>query len=173
MDVRIDVLEIVELIRALPFVGKRIGRRVFVVDRQEIGGSHVRVVGVAGEIGAGQFAIPRPIVFRVGGGVYAQVSATRLDEAFKIVLLLLVEHIAGGAQEDHGVVTLQVLFIEVRRILGGVYGNVVFFGHRLYGLNSRADGLVAESRSLGEDQDAVLVFGLAARQRQKHQEDGD
>jgi hypothetical protein len=63
--------------------------------------------------------VPGPVVFGVRRGVDPDEAAARLDVALERGLLLVVEDVARGAQEDHHLVLLELLVFEHAR---GVFG---------------------------------------------------
>ena len=66
------------------------------------------------EVRAHQLAVPGPRVLGVGRGVDAHVAAATLDVALERRLLGVVERVARGREEDHGVVVGQDGVVEDR-----------------------------------------------------------
>src|SRR5690606_36170484 len=97
--VRVQVLEIVELIGTLPYgVGEKFcSREVPVLDDEfcTLG------FGMAFEISPHQLAIPSPVVLGICSGMYPDKTSPGLDIAFKGDFLTVVEYIARGAEKDH------------------------------------------------------------------------
>src|SRR5437762_993062 len=97
---RIDRLEVVELVFTDQRVGKSLGGRMTLVEHAVSGFANVGASRMAVEPGAGEPAVPRPVVLCVRGRMDSHVSAASLDIALEIVLLRGVQYVAGGVQED-------------------------------------------------------------------------
>ena len=91
---------------------------------------------MAAEVRADELAVPRPLVFRVGGRVDAGKSATAAHVALERALLGTVEHIAGREQEDHRVVAREPCVGEHAAVLGRIHRDPV----RRAELAHRAEG---------------------------------
>jgi hypothetical protein len=105
--------------------------------------------------------------------VEAHPSAPRLDVALERVLLRVVEHVAGGVQEDDRSVPPQVRVGERGGVLGRVDGDLLLLTELLDRGDAGLDRGVAEARGLGEDEDARrgrLALGRGARRRQEERE---
>src|SRR5206468_776776 len=74
MDGRIDGLEVVELVLADYAVGKSDGRWVSLVEDVIRALAHIWIAGVAVEPGAGESAIPGPVVLGISRGVDPDVT---------------------------------------------------------------------------------------------------
>ena len=86
--------EIVPFVDPLPACRQALGRRVIgVLDADR----RVLNLRVAGEPGADEAAVPRPVIFGVAGGMNADKAAARADVSFERSLLLLIEDVPGRA----------------------------------------------------------------------------
>ncbi len=115
--------------------------------------------GVGGEPGTHELTVVRPVVLGVGRRVDADVAAARGDVGLEGGLLGGVQHVAGGAQEDHGLVLCQVGRGERGGVLGGVDGEVVRRAEVPDGLDADGDRVVPEPRRLGEHEHLVGGIG--------------
>jgi hypothetical protein len=52
------------------------------------------------EVRTDQVAVPRPLIFRVGGGVNTDEAAPMTDEALERRMLIGIEHRTSGVEED-------------------------------------------------------------------------
>src|ERR1700744_2014400 len=90
--------KIIPFVKTFPMPGKKAGG--------DIGGilhiyHRILLRRMAVEISAHQIAIPLPVIFGVGSGMYAHKTPARFDILDERFLLLVVEHIMRSAQEDH------------------------------------------------------------------------
>jgi len=175
VDCRVDRLEVVELVLAIPAVGQPRGGRVVLVEHTERGLANVGVVRMAIEPGAGEPAVPRPVVLRVRGGMNSHVSATSLDVALEIVLLCGVQYVASCVEEDNCAVSREVLRGERAGVFGRVYGEPILLSELPDSGDPDSDGAVAESGRLREDEYAGLLAACgdrdAGRSEQKREQD--
>src|SRR5689334_12332089 len=81
---------------------------------------------MAGEIGADQLAIPRPVVLSIARRMDADEPAAGADIPLERCLLLRVENIPGRAQEDDSLISREYAIGEGGCILGGVDRKSVF-----------------------------------------------
>ncbi len=95
--------------------------------------------------------------------MHAQVAPAGLDVTLKSRLLLRVQYVAGGAQEDHRLVLPQAVVMEVGGVFGGVDPELVLLPQLLDGRDAVRDGGVFEAAGLGEDQHPgrCRLLGLA------------
>ena len=93
-----------------------------------------------------------PAVFGIGGRVNAHESVAGPDKCLERSLLVAVQDIAGGVQENHHSILREVGFRENSGILGGVHLEVVCLPHRLNGRDARGNGIVPEACGFGKDQ---------------------
>src|SRR5439155_27268979 len=140
VDGRIDRLEVVELVFAHPRVGKSFGGRVTLVDNVVCAFANVGVVRMAIEPGAGEPAVPRPVVLRVRSRMNSHVAAAGLDVALEIVLLRGVQHVAGCVQEDDCAVSGEVFRRERACIFGRVGGKSILLSELPYSGAPDSDG---------------------------------
>lgn len=147
--------EVVPLVRALPPPVDAGGRGVGRVLDLDGRGRGAR--GVVVEVGADQVAVPGPRVLGVGGRMDAGVPATGLDVALERALLGLVEHVAGGGEEDDDLVLGEVLVGEGRGVLGRRDVEAVGGAELLDGGDALVDVAVPEGSGLREDQGVELV----------------
>lgn len=150
---------VVPLVGPRPGVVQVRGRRVGVVLGGEAGLLDRRV---ALEPRPDQVLVLRPVVLGVGGRVDADEAAAPVDVFLQGALLGVVQDVAGGGEEDDGLVVGEVLRGEGGHVLGGGDGEVVLRAELLEGGDARRDGVVAESGGLGEDQDLVGIGGCRA-----------
>jgi hypothetical protein len=90
----------------------------------------------------------------------ASVTAAVGDVSLEGSLLLGVQNVAGGGEEDHSLIVGQVLVGELGGVLRGVDLEVVLLAEGLDGRNAVGDGVVAEAGRLGEDEDLIVRGGL-------------
>ena len=91
----------------------------------------------------------------------AGVAAAGLDVALEGGLLGVVEHVAGGGEEDDGVELRQVGVGERGRVLGRVDREAVGGAELLDRRDALRDRVVPEAGGLGEDEHAVEVVGAS------------
>jgi hypothetical protein len=94
--------------------------------------------------------------------VYADISAAGLNEALKIRLLVVVEYVAGGVEEDDGGERSQRVFGEIRGVFGVDGFESASFGQVSYGGDAGFDGLVSEAFGARKDEDLFGGVGGAA-----------
>src|SRR5205085_2605138 len=114
--------EIVPFVSAFPFGGQAFGRRMVGVcdmDRRALD------LGVAGEPGANEPAVPRPSIFRVTRRVDADKAAAGTDISLKGGLLARIEDIPGRVEEDDDLVSSQRGVAEPRGVFRAVYRKTV------------------------------------------------
>ena len=155
-------LERVPLVEPLPALRQVARRRVLAVGDLD---RRVLVGRVALEVGADQPAVPLPAVLGVGRGVDAGVAAAGLDVLLERRLLGRVERVAGGGEEDHGVVLAERGGGEVGGVLRPVDGDPVAARDLADRGPSDRDRVVPEAGRLAEDEDLLLrpERGLVAR----------
>lgn len=83
-------------------------------------------LGVVGEVGPDQTAIPGPVVFGIGGGVNPDESISGLDEALHRPLLLGIEDVFGSAEKHDHLVFDKGALGEDRCVLRCSDGEAVF-----------------------------------------------
>src|SRR5258706_307279 len=147
-----------------------------ILFRQAVGGfANVGVAGMANAPGARESAVPWPAVLGVGGGMNSNVSATGLDVALEIVLLCVVQYVAGCVEPDHCAVPREVLRRESAGVFGRVDGESVFHSELFDGGDPDSDGTVSEPGGFGEDEYARLLGacgnGYAERSEKKRERD--
>src|SRR5205085_5940365 len=154
---------------------KSFGRRVALVEDAVGGFANVRIVGMTIEPGAGESAVPRPVILGVGGGMNSDVSTTSLDVALEIVLLCGVQYVAGGVQEDDCAVACQIFRGESARVFSRVDREPILLPELPNSGTADSDGAVTESRRLGEHEYAGFLTacsdGYADGSEQKHERD--
>src|SRR5690606_34954750 len=96
--------------------------------------------GMVAKIPADQFAIPRPFVFRIGSGMDSYKTPSCLDVPLKIGLLVPIQDVACGAEENYGTVLSEVRFVEVPGIGGGIHIKAIILPEFLDRGNARRDG---------------------------------
>ena len=156
---------VVPLVKAAPAVRQVLGGRMVLVGDLD---RRLLLRRVLLEVRADEVAVERPVVLGVGRRVDPDVSATVGDVVLERVLLPLVEHVTGRAQEDHRVVVAQVRGLERGRVLGRVDGEVVRRAQLLDPSDSRLDRVVPEARGLGEHQDLELRCGRSNRREREY-----
>ena len=77
------------------------------------------------EISTNQFTIPRPGILAVCSGMHAKEPTARLDVAFKIILLCIVQHITRSIEEHHGRIFFQVILVKCVSILRGIHRKIM------------------------------------------------
>src|SRR5438477_2616019 len=112
---------------------------------------------MAVEVGAGQSAVPRPVVLGVRGGMHADVSAARLDVALEDILLRRIQHLPRRTQEDDGAVARQVLLRKSAGVLSRVDRKPMLLSELAYGGDAVGSGVVTESGGLGKDEHVRLL----------------
>src|SRR5690349_1976274 len=117
---------------------------------------------MAFKVRADKLAIPRPVVFRIGGSVNTHITASCLDVSFEVVLLLLVQHISCSTEEYYSIVTTEILFIKTIGILSGIDDEVVLLSHLFQGLDAFRDRLVTKRTCLRKHQYPWLSFLFGA-----------
>lgn len=139
-------------------------------------------LGMTAEIGTDQLFVPGPLILGIGGGMDAHKPLPRADILLKDRLLLRVEHILGGAEENHGLIRFQPFCGKYIRFIGGVHANVVFPAQFLQGGYARRDRLVVIPAGFMKDQDTGLprvyaLFGPGVRRttidKEVHQQQED
>src|ERR1700682_4807007 len=163
VDCWINRLEVVELVLAVPAIGQPLCGRVGLVEHTERALANVGVVRMATEPGAGEPAVPGPVVLGVRRGMNSHVSATSLDVALEIVLLCGVQYVAGCVQPDDCAVPREVLRGEGAGIFGRVDGEPILLSELPDSGESHSDGAVAVSGRLGEDEYARLLAACGDR----------
>ena len=173
MNGRIDRLEVVELVFTHERVGKSLGGGMTLVENAIGGFANVGISRMPIEPGAGESAVPRPVVLGVRGRMDSHVSAAGLDVALEIVLLRGVEYVAGGVQKDNRAISREILRREGGGVFGRVDGEPVLLPQLADGGASDTDGAVSESGRLGEDEHARLLSVCGGREanesEQKHE----
>ena len=86
----------------------------------------------------------------------SDVSAARLDVALEIVLLCVVEYVAGRVEPDDCAIAREVLLRECAGVFGCVDGKAVFLSELFDGGDPDADGAMSEPSGFGEDEYARL-----------------
>jgi hypothetical protein len=147
-----------------------LGRRVVLVRDLDRGLLDRRV---ALEVGPDEVAVEGPVVLRVSRGVDADVPAAIGDVVLEGRLLIVVEHVARRAQEDHGVVLPKVVGTERRRVLRGVDREVVGRPELFDTGHARLDRVVPEALGLREHQDLELGCGRCHRWEREHAQGRD
>ncbi len=136
VGVGVDRAEVVPFVGALPGRVEVLRGGVAAIDDVQRGLLNPRMFD---EVSTHQFAVPRPAVFRIGGGVHADVAAARLDEALEIGLLFVVQNVAGGVEKNNRRVLLEVLLREGSGILGRVDIKPAFVAEASDGLDAVLD----------------------------------
>src|SRR5690606_6123338 len=106
------------------------------------------------KVSSGELPVPRPVVFRIGGGVYPCVTSASLYIPLKADLLGMIEHIACRVEENHCLVLSQRVFIEVGRIFSSINLKTLFPAKFKYCRLPCGDRLMPEPFSLAEDKNA-------------------
>ena len=134
--------------------------------------------GVALEVGPDQFAVERPVVLGVGGGVDADEAAAAADVLLEGVLLRRVQDVAGGVEKDDGLILRQLILREGPGVLRRRHGEAVLGAQRLDRRDAVRDGGMAEALRPGEDEhpDVLRRSGAplqesTAEQRAEREED--
>ena len=113
------VIHVIELVRPLER-GRQVGGRD-VLGVPDVDGEGLQL-GVADELAADHRPEPGPLAHGAGGGMDAYEPAPGADVALERGLLfLVVEDFVVGIVEDQGLVTLEVLVGEHRRVVGDVH----------------------------------------------------
>src|ERR1051326_4097045 len=99
-----------------PRVGEALGSGVVLVDDDEF---CFLLFWVGFKVAADEIAIPLPVVFAVGCGVDAYVSAAMVDIVLQGLFFFGAEYLAGGVEEDEGGIFFQDLFTEPGGVGGG------------------------------------------------------
>src|SRR6187455_1106984 len=86
----IDLLEAVKFILPGKPIGNGIHGWMILIHHIVFTILYIGASGVTFKISSCQLAIPRPFIFCIGRCVYSHISATGLNEAFKIILLFLI-----------------------------------------------------------------------------------
>src|SRR6185436_9882199 len=94
--------------------------------------------------------------------MHADVSTAGLDVALEVILLRCVQHIAGGAHENHRAVSRQILGSERASVLCRIDAETILLSQLADGGNSVGNRGVSVSRCLREDQHAGLL-GVCGR----------
>lgn len=103
---------------------------------------------------ADELAVPRPIVFGVGCGMYAYESASSIDVALKGFLLRIAQHVARGIEKDHHAVARQTVIRKAVGVLRSINEKAVCCAELLHRLDASGDGIVPKSCCLAEYQNA-------------------
>src|SRR6266508_5377261 len=111
-------------------------------------------VRVTPEVGAEEPAVPWPVVLRVGRGVNADEAAAPADETLESVLLVVVQDVPGGEQEDDAVVPGEARIRERGGVLRRVDDEPAALGDVSNGSHRDRDRQVPEAGGLREDEDA-------------------
>ena len=118
--------------------------------------------------------VPGPVVFGVRRGVNADEAAARPDVALERGLLLVVEDVAGGAEEDHRLVLLELRVVEhARGVLGPEHVEVVQLAETTDRRDAFVDRFVVPAGGLREQQHAELfrVGGARGEQAEKGEQE--
>src|SRR5690606_12184715 len=104
------------------------------------------------EVAADRMPVPLPLVFGVGGRMNAYQTMSGLDPCLQGSLLIGIEDVARGAQEDDDLIVVQHARIEYARVLGRIHGKPVAIAQSDEGGDAVRDGRVPESGGLREDE---------------------
>jgi hypothetical protein len=114
----------------------------------------------AGRSSAEHAAVEGPVLFRLGGGVYADVAPTVAEVRLEGGLLGRVQYVAGGVEEHHGPVVGQIGRGESAGVLRDGDGEPVRLAQCPDGAYTVRDGRAPSARRLREHQH--LVAGRSA-----------
>src|SRR5690606_35701000 len=103
---------------------------------------------MAFEISAHEPPVPGPFVFRIGSRVDAPKTFSQPHKEIASSLLIVVEHIARGAQKHNGMVWVQALLGKKARVFGGGNDKALFAAKLFKVFNSRRYGVMPESGCL-------------------------
>ncbi len=122
-------------------------------------------LGVTFEPRTDQPAVPRPVVLGVGRAVDAEERAAVAVPRLERGLLLIVEHIARGVQEDDSVVVLEVGPIERSGVFSGGDCEAMPFGELVEAGDAIGDRAVAEAGGFGEHQHVCVLECAGERKK--------
>jgi hypothetical protein len=103
----------------------------------------------------------------------ADPAASPSDVGLEGRLLVGVQDVAGGVEEDDGPVGAEVLRGEEGGVLGGVDGEPVGRSQTPDQSDAVGDRIVTEAGGLGEDQDAEALSGDRGRRDERESQEED
>lgn len=110
------------------------------------GGLHnMRMSMHAVEVGSNQLPVPGPVIFGVAGGMHASVSSAMLNVVHKGGLLSGIQNMAGGQQENDGIIAREVSTGKNRRIFREIDGDILARGQLAQGRDGVGDRCMAKS----------------------------
>src|SRR5258708_7587528 len=83
--------------------------------------------------------------------------AARLDVTLEHGLLVRIKDVAGGVEENDGLVIRQVCVGEHCGILGSIHSEIIVRPQHADGLDAVGDRVVAEAGRLGKNQDTKIM----------------
>src|SRR5713101_4294845 len=89
------------------------------------GRNYMRMSMHAVKVGSDQLPIPGPVILGIAGGMHASISSPVLDVSFEGRLLVGIQNVAGGQQENDGVIAREVGIGENRCIFRKVDGDAL------------------------------------------------
>src|SRR6516225_4638435 len=140
--------EIVPFVGPLPACRQVLGRRVIgVLDADR----RVLDLRMAGEPGADEAAVPRPVILGIARRMDADKSAARADVAFERSLMLLIEDVPGRAEEHDNLVLRERRVGETPGVFRVIHSKAVLGAERPDGGDAVRYRVVTKPSGLGED----------------------
>src|SRR5690554_5851823 len=141
--------ELIELVGPQKTVGHALETGEVTIDDFQLGGLNG---GVNMKGATYHFGVPLPLVFGVRGAVNADKTFARLDKAFHGTLLFFVENIAGGIEENYGVILFEMIVVKQVGVFIPVKLEMMFLGQLTHGDDAFVNRFVMPAVGFTEQQ---------------------